>query len=114
MTMTTTQRILDLAAAAPASHGEDLVLLLGEANELYQQGLQDLHREVEERLGGLATADLIFAAETAGMPCDASQDRDEVILLLALVEWERTPDAMAFMEMAEAAARRGVCLIPEE
>lgn len=114
MTMTTTQRILDLAATAPASHGEDLVLLLGEANELYQQGLQDLHREVAERLSGAATSDLMSAAETAGMPCDASQDRAEVILLLALVEWEMTPAAMAFMEMAEAAARRGVCLIPEE
>ncbi|MGP4014155.1 hypothetical protein [Streptomyces sp. 4N124] len=112
--MATTQRILDLAAAAPASHGEDLVLFLGEANELYQQGLQVLYREVAERLGGLATADLMFAAETAGMPCDASQDRDEVILLLALVQWEMTPAAMAYTEMAEDAARRGVCLIPKE
>lgn len=114
MMMTTTQRILDLAAAAPASHGEDLVLLLSEANELYQQGLQDLHRSVTARLGGLATAELMFAADTAGMPCDASQDRDEVILLLALAEWEMTPAAMAYAEMAEDAARRGVCLIPED
>jgi hypothetical protein len=114
MTMTTTQRILDLAAAAPARHGEELVLLLREANELYQQGLQDLHRDVAARLGGLAIADLVSAAETAGMPCDTSQDRDEVILLLALVEWEMTPAAMAYTEMAEDAARRGVCLIPEE
>jgi hypothetical protein len=114
MTMTTTQRILDLAAAAPTRHGEDLVLLLQEANELYQQGLQDLHREVAARLGGLAAADLMFAAETAGMPCDASQGRDEVILLLALVEWEMTPAAIAYAEMAEDAARRGICLIPEE
>ncbi len=111
---TTTQRLLDLAAAAPASHGEDLVLLLGEANELYQQGLQDLHRNVAARLDGLATAELMFAADTAGMPCDASQDRNEVILLLALAEWEMTPAAMAYAEMAEDAARRGVCLIPEE
>lgn len=37
-----------------------------------------------------------------------------MILLLALAEWERTPAAMAFfIEMAEATARRGVCLIPE-
>lgn len=114
MTMTTTQRILDLAAAAPASHGEDLVLLLSEANELYQQGLQDLRREMAERLAGVAIADLMFAAETAGMPCEASQDRNEVILLLALVEWEMTPAAMAYTEMAQDAARRGVCLIPEE
>ncbi|MCX4862414.1 hypothetical protein [Streptomyces canus] len=114
MTMTTTQRILDLAAAAPASHGEDLVLLLSEANELYQQGLQNLRREMAERLGQLAIADLMFAAETAGMPCEGSQDRNEVILLLALVEWEMTPAAMAYTEMAQDAARRGVCLIPEE
>ncbi|WP_260844951.1 hypothetical protein [Streptomyces sp. SLBN-31] len=112
--MTTTQRILDLAAAAPARHGEELVLLLQEANELYQQGLKALHREVAARLGGLATADLMFAAKTAGMPCDASQDRDEVILLLALVEWEMTLAAIAYAELAEDAARRGVCLIPEE
>lgn len=46
------------------------------------------------------------------MPCDASQDRDEVILLLALAaEWEMTPAAMAYAETAEAAARRGICLI---
>jgi hypothetical protein len=114
MTMTTTQRILDLAAAAPARHGEDLVLLLDEANELYQQGLQALHREVVERLGQLATADLLAAAQTAGMPCDASHDRAEVTLLLALAAEERTPAAMAFIDTAEAAARRGVCLIPEE
>jgi hypothetical protein len=114
MTMTTTQRVLGLAAAAPARHGEDLVLLLGEANELYQQGLQDLHREMADRLTGLATADLMAAAQAAGVPCDALQDRDEVSLLLALAEWERTPAAMAFIDMAEAAARRGVCLIPEE
>ncbi|WP_406190815.1 hypothetical protein OG331_50625 [Streptomyces sp. NBC_01017] len=48
------------------------------------------------------------------MPCDASQDRDEVILLLALVEWEMTPAAIAYAEMAKDAARRGICLIPEE
>ncbi|MGW4888122.1 hypothetical protein [Streptomyces murinus] len=114
MTMTTTQHILDLAAAAPTSRGEDLVLLLAEANELYQQGLQELHRKVAARLDGLATADLKLAADTAGMPCDAAQHRDEVILLLALVEWEMTPAAMAYTEMAADAARRGVCLIPEE
>ncbi|MFC7309003.1 hypothetical protein ACFQVC_32960 [Streptomyces monticola] len=114
MMMTATQRIFDLAAAAPASHGKDLVQLLRQANELYQQGLQDLHREVAARLDGLTTAELMIAAEVAGMPCDASQNRDEMILLRALAEWERTPAAMAYAEMAEAAARRGICLIPEE
>ncbi|MFK0127160.1 hypothetical protein ACIQSP_28105 [Streptomyces nigra] len=112
--MATTLRILDLAAAAPASHGEALLLLLNEANELYQQGLQLVHRQVAARLGGLATADLVSAAEAAGMPREASQDRDEVILLLALAEWEQTPAAIAYAEIAQAAARRGVCLIPEE
>lgn len=53
-TMTTTQRLLDLAAAAPACHDADLLLLLGGANELYQQGFEDLHREMAERLGGPA------------------------------------------------------------
>jgi hypothetical protein len=61
---------------------------------------------VAARLGGLATEELMLAANAAGMPCDASQDRDEVILLLALVEWEMTPAAMAYAEMAEDAARR--------
>ncbi|MEU6511024.1 hypothetical protein [Streptomyces sp. NPDC046942] len=112
--MMTTQRILYLAAAAPASHGEDLVPLLHEANELYQQGLRDLHRSVAARFGGLPTEELMCAAASARMPCNTSQDRDEVILLLALAEWEMTPAAMAYAEMAEDAARRGVCLIPEE
>ncbi|MDN3029430.1 hypothetical protein [Streptomyces sp. S.PB5] len=111
---TTTQRLLDLAAAAPARHGEDLVLLLREANELYQQGLEDLHQKAAARLGPLPTSELMLAADAAGMPCDASQDRDEMILLLAVAEWEMTPAAMAYTEMAEDAARRGICLIPEE
>lgn len=36
-----------------------------------------------------------------------------MITLLALTQWEMTPAAMAYTQMAEAAARRGVCLIPE-
>jgi hypothetical protein len=62
------------------------VLLLHKANELYQQCLRELHQDVSERLDRLATTDLMSAAETAGMPCNASHDRDEVILLLALAE----------------------------
>jgi hypothetical protein len=112
--MTTTQRLLDLAAAAPASSDEDLVLLLREANELYQQGLEGLRQSVAARFGGLPTEDLVAAATASGMPCDASQDRGELLLLLALAQWEMTPAAMAYSQMAEDAARRGISLIPEE
>ncbi|MGW4516424.1 hypothetical protein ACWEO4_31555 [Streptomyces sp. NPDC004393] len=114
MMTTTTQRLLDLAAAAPASHDEDLLLLLRDASELYQQGFADLRDTVAARFAGLSGEDLVAAATAAGMPCDASQDRDELVLLLALAEWEMTPAALAYSEMAEDAARRGVCLIPEE
>ncbi|GGJ56626.1 hypothetical protein GCM10010121_079130 [Streptomyces brasiliensis] len=113
MMTTTTQRLLDLAAAAPASHSEDLLLLLREASELYQQGFASLRHAVAARFAGLPGEDLAAAATAAGMPCDASQDRDELLLLLALTEWEMTPAALAYTEMAEDAARRGVCLIPE-
>ncbi|WP_327713993.1 hypothetical protein OG381_00095 [Streptomyces sp. NBC_00490] len=41
-------------------------------------------------------------------------DRAEMLLLLALTEGKRTPAAWAFMEKAEAAARRRLCLTPEE
>jgi hypothetical protein len=58
--------------------------------------------------------DLVRAVNAAGLPCDASQDRDELVLLLALIEREMTPAALAYSEMAEDVARRGVCLIPEE
>lgn len=114
MMTTTSQRLLDLAAAAPASHDEDLVLLLREASGLYQQGFADLREMVAARFAGLSWDHLAAAVAAAGMPCDASQDRDELVLLLALAEWEMTPAALAYSEMAEAAARRGVCLIPEE
>ncbi|MET8808814.1 hypothetical protein [Streptomyces sp. NPDC004546] len=111
---TTTQRLLDLATAAPDSLDEDLVLLLREASELYQQGFATLRDAVAARFAGLTGGDLVAAATAAGMPCNVSQDRDELLLLLALAEWERTPAALAYTEMAEDAARRGVCLIPEE
>jgi hypothetical protein len=112
MMTTTTQRLLDLAAAAPAHHDEDLLLLLREASKLYQQGFEDVRDTVAARFAGLPTGDV--AATAAGMPCDISQDRDELLVLLALAEWEMTPAALAYTEMAEDAARRGVCLIPEE
>ncbi|MGV4890781.1 hypothetical protein ACSR0Z_30195 (plasmid) [Streptomyces viridosporus] len=111
--MTTTQRLLDLAAAAPASHDADLLLLLREASELYQQGFQELRQGIEARFGALPTADLLAAAAAAGMPGDESSERTELLLLLTLAEWELTPAAMAYSQLAEGAARRGVCLIPE-
>ncbi|MFF9171842.1 MULTISPECIES: hypothetical protein [unclassified Streptomyces] len=111
---TTTQRLLDLAAAAPASRNEDLVLLLREASELYQEGFDGMRRTVAARFAGLSADDLVAAARAAGMPCDASQDQDELLVLLALAEWEMTPAVMAYTQMAQDAARRGVCLIPEE
>ncbi|MGW5657224.1 hypothetical protein [Streptomyces humi] len=111
---TPTQRLLDLAAAAPACHAEDLVLLLREASELYHQGFDDLHRAAAARSAGLSSRDLAQAATAVGMPCDASQDRDELLLLLAVSQWEMTPAALAYMEMAEGAARRGVALFPDE
>ncbi|MGW7410196.1 hypothetical protein ACWGI9_42100 [Streptomyces sp. NPDC054833] len=114
MMTTTTQRLLDLAAAAPACHDEDLVLILREGSELYQQGFEDLRNTVAARFAGLPTRDVAEAATAAGMSCDVSQDRKELLLLLALAEWEMTPAALAYTAMAEDAARRGVCLIPEE
>ncbi|MCZ0996943.1 hypothetical protein [Streptomyces mirabilis] len=113
MVTTTTQRLLDLAAAAPASHDEDLLQLLEEANELYQQGFEDLHRTVAARVGGMSPELLVATVTAAGLPCDTSQDRGELVSLLAVTEWQMTPAALAYSEMAEDAARRGVCLIPE-
>ncbi|MFE7077089.1 hypothetical protein ACFU96_44085 [Streptomyces sp. NPDC057620] len=110
---TTTQRLLDLAAAAPASSDEDLLLLLTEASDLYQQGLEDLRRSVAVRVAGTSPAVLAAAVNAAGLPCDASQDRDELVSLLALTDWQMTPVALAYSEMAKGAADRGVCLIPE-
>ncbi|MCX4624388.1 hypothetical protein [Streptomyces albogriseolus] len=54
------------------------------------------------------------AVPTAGLPCEASQDRDELVLILALAEWESTPAAMAYSQMAKDAALRGVSLVPED
>jgi hypothetical protein len=111
---TTTQRLLDLTAATSATPDEDLILLLSEASELYQQGFQDLRDTVAARFAGLSSEDLAAAATAAGMPYDVSQDRDELLLLLTLAEWEMTPAALAYTEMAKDAAHRGVCLIPQE
>ncbi|MCX4462500.1 hypothetical protein OOK58_50920 [Streptomyces sp. NBC_01728] len=113
MVTTTTQRLLDLAAATPASHDEDLLQLLEEANELYQQGFEDLHRTVAARVAGMSPELLVATVTAAGLPCDTSQDRSELVSLLAVTEWQMTPAALAYSEMAEDAARRGVCLIPE-
>ncbi|MET8030941.1 hypothetical protein [Streptomyces avermitilis] len=113
MVTTATQRLLDLAAIAPASHDEDLLELLEEANALHQQGFEILRAVVVRRVDGTSPEVLVAAVNAVGLPCDVSQDRDELVLLLALTEWEMTPAALAYSEMAEVAARRGVCLVPE-
>ncbi|WP_393073436.1 hypothetical protein [Streptomyces sp. LN704] len=111
---TTTQRLLDLAAAAPASQDEDMALLfLTEANKLFQQGFEILRGAVADRVAGMSPEALIATVNAAGLPCDISQDSGELVSLLALAEWQMTPAALAYSEMAEDAARRGVCLIPE-
>lgn len=110
---TDTQRLLDLAAAAKDCGDEELLQVLREANGLYQRGLHELLRGAMARLGGLPGPDLLAAAMDAGVCCDMSQDRDELLLLLALAKWEMTPAAMAYSELAEAAAYRGVNLISE-
>ncbi|MEV5492900.1 hypothetical protein AB0L47_33850 [Streptomyces bobili] len=108
-----TQRLLDLTAAAQDCCDEDLLQVLREANTLYQRGLQGLLRGVMARLDGLPGPDLMTAAMDAGVCCDTSQDRDELLLLLALAKWEMTPAALAYSELAKAAAYRGVNLISE-
>ncbi|MCX4919877.1 hypothetical protein [Streptomyces sp. NBC_00687] len=113
MVTTATQRLLDLASLAPTSHDEDLLRLLEEASALYQQGFDTLRGVVAQRVDGTSPEVLVTAVQAAGLPCDVSQDRDALVVLLALTEWEMTPAALAYSEMAEDAARRGVCLVPE-
>ncbi|GHC88467.1 hypothetical protein [Streptomyces flavofungini] len=113
MMTTTTERILDLVSAAARADDEDLLRLLQETSELYQQGFEELRRRMTTRFEGLVDSKVAAAVVSAGLPYDSSQERDELLVLLALLEWEMTPSAMAYAQMAEDAARRGVCLIPE-
>ncbi|MDQ0994798.1 hypothetical protein [Streptomyces sp. V3I7] len=114
MTMMPTERILDLAAAAATASDEDLVPLLREANEVYQQGFEEMRPGVEARFAASSDAELTAAARAAGVFCDTNLERGELLLMLALSEWEMTPAAIAYAEMAGDAARRGVCLLPQE
>ncbi|MFE0455169.1 hypothetical protein ACFW2D_28660 [Streptomyces sp. NPDC058914] len=100
------QRLLDLAAAAPASRDEDLVLLLRAASELYQQGFADLRETVAARFAGLSGGDLMAAATAAGMPCDVSQDREELVLLMVPLQ-EAHFTALAPRPHAARSARGG-------
>ncbi|MFI7008902.1 hypothetical protein [Streptomyces sp. NPDC050145] len=111
--MTTTHRLLDLAAEAPRIHDADLLLLMREASELYSQELADSCRAMAEQCAALPDAELTAAAAAAGVPRDGVEDRDELVMLLALAAWERTPAGMAYLQLAEDAARRGVSLVPE-
>ncbi|MFJ5779311.1 hypothetical protein [Streptomyces sp. NPDC093094] len=111
---TTLQRLLDLVAAAPAADEVSLLVFLREAHGLYHQGFTAFRHIVTARVAALSREELAADATAAGMPGDPSQDRDELVLLLVLAEWEGTPAALAYTEMTDDAARRGVSLIPEE
>ncbi|MCF2435925.1 hypothetical protein LV779_21925 [Streptomyces thinghirensis] len=90
------------------------MLLPHEASELYQRGFEDLRRTVAARCAGTSAGDLVAAVTAAGLPCQVSQGRDELVLLLALSEWGDDSGRHGLPQLAEDAARRGVSLVPEE
>lgn len=107
-----TERLLELAALAKRTEdGGELYRLLREGHLLYHQGLAETRHDVAHRYEG--RDDLAAACRRQGVPRGADDTSGEAVNLLAFARWAQTPAALAFDDLAEDAARRGVCLLPE-
>ncbi|MFI1401073.1 hypothetical protein [Streptomyces sp. NPDC020681] len=110
---TSPQRLMDLAAQAPAAGSDALLELLREGHDLYHDGLTEIRMAMTERHRTSSFSELLEECRRAAYPAPAGTGREEALGLLALVQWQETPAALAYETLVDIAAHRGVSLISE-
>lgn len=108
------EHLMDLAGLACATtDGEELRRLLREGHDLYHEGLTETRIAVLGQHGATPNHTLFELAQQGGMLLPEGATREDALGLLAFIQWQETPAALAYTSLVEHAARHGVSLIAD-
>jgi hypothetical protein len=116
MTMETnpTALLLELAGRAQrASDPATLHDLLTRGHRAWCEGIANVRSGMEQETANLSDDELAERCAAACIPREEGMTRSEAVSALAFMAWDAAPAAMAYTELAERAARFGVCLLDE-
>ncbi|WP_158711653.1 hypothetical protein [Streptomyces xylophagus] len=117
MTMETnpTALLLELAAQARNMNDPDALRdVLSAGHRAWCEGIADVQASIGRQTAPLSDADVAERCAAAGTPWEEGTARSEAVAALAFATWDASPAAMAYTELAERAARFGVCLLGED
>jgi len=115
MEMNPTALLLELAAQARNISSPDALRdALSAGHRAWCEGVADVRAGVDREASNLSDAEFSERCAAAGAPWEEGMTRGEAVSTLAFATWDAAPAAMAYTELAERAARFGVCLLGEE
>ncbi|MEW1648412.1 hypothetical protein [Streptomyces sp. NPDC091219] len=110
-----TALLLELAARARDMSDPDALRdVLSTGHRAWCEGIADIQDGIGREAEPLSDAEVAQRCAAAGAPWEEGMLRSEAVASLAFATWDAAPAAMAYTELAERAARFGVCLMGEE
>ncbi len=110
-----TALLLELAAQARNMNDPDALRdVLSAGHRAWCEGIADVQASIGRQTAPLSDADVAERCAAAGTPWEEGTARSEAVAALAFATWDASPAAMAYTELAERAARFGVCLLGED
>ncbi|MFJ6901938.1 hypothetical protein [Streptomyces hokutonensis] len=115
MEMNPTALLLELAAQARNMSDPDALRdVLCAGHRAWCEGVADVQGGIGRETAPLSDAEVAERCAAAGTPWEKGMLRGEAVAALAFATWDAAPAAMAYTDLAERAARFGVCLLGEE
>lgn len=115
MEMNPTILLLELAAQARNMSDPDALRnVLSAGHHAWCEGVADVQAGIDRETAPLSDADVAERCAAAGAPWEEEMTRGEAVAALAFATWDAAPAAMAYTDLAERAARYGVCLLGED
>ncbi|MDV9169812.1 hypothetical protein R6V09_06635 [Streptomyces sp. W16] len=110
-----TALLLELAARTRNMSDPDALRdLLSAGHRAWCEGIADVRAGIGRETAPLSDTDVAERCAAAGAPWEEGMTRGEAVAALAFATWDAAPAAMAYTELAERAARYGVCLLGED
>ncbi|MET9879280.1 hypothetical protein ABZZ36_32330 [Actinacidiphila glaucinigra] len=110
---TSTAQLLDLTARAAGTTDPGALLEMLQAGHAHWcAGVAELRAHLTQRCAAMSDQEVAETCTRADVPWEPDTTREEAVAHLAFVEWDRSPAAMAYAELATRAAELGMCLAP--
>ncbi|WP_019074669.1 hypothetical protein [Streptomyces hokutonensis] len=113
--MNPTALLLELAAQARNMSAPDALRdVLSAGHRAWCEGVADVRADIGREIAPLSDADIAERCAVVGASWEEGMTRGEAVAALAFATWDASPAAIVYTELAERAARFGVCLLGEE